>query len=121
MQKVTQHHYIVQISKANMPNSCWGGYHYHNIAVLRIDSNRDTVSSISERARGCQRIVEYWGRLHSKGKDTAFSRALEEAKTVARMHNTISALLRALPFESPETRLNVLHETLEMEPAKCPA
>ena len=71
-------HYIVQTASAKMPNSCWG--RYGKVAVLEVDAGLQSVAMISERARGCRRIVALWDRLHIGSTDrSAFWAAHAEA------------------------------------------
>lgn len=73
--------FIVMESAARMPSSCWGTY--RNVAVVELDEgNFKTPKMISERAKGLKRIVQFWGRLSARGKNTAYSRAMEEAKSL---------------------------------------
>jgi len=82
--------YIVQCSTANMPNSCWG--RYSNVALLEVDADRDSVSMISERARGLHCIVEYRGKLHEgKTERCAAGRARTELAAVASALNEAKA------------------------------
>ncbi len=65
-----------------MPNSCWG--RYGRVGVLEVDATLDRVSMISERARGCIRVVETWDRrFHGITPKCAFSRAVAEARELA--------------------------------------
>lgn len=81
--------YVIKISKAKMPGSCWGTY--YRIAVIETDG-RDHVSMISDRAKGVRRIVSLWGPVNRgrcshlglaprNGHLCAFERALAAAKT----------------------------------------
>ncbi len=75
-------HYIVQDATAKMPASCWGKY--RRIAVLEVDADLEHVSMISDRAKGCHRIIEVWDRLHVGTTDRcAFARAMREAEKLA--------------------------------------
>jgi hypothetical protein len=77
--------YIVQTSAARMPSSCWG--QYRNVAVLKVENWVEEASMISERAKGVLEIVAYWGKLHSRGKNTAFAKALKEAQELCEKLN----------------------------------
>lgn len=74
-------HFIVQCARASMPASCYGVY--RRVAVLEVDEGWSWVSMISERARGCRRVVRTWERLHASGVDTAYSRAMAKAEALA--------------------------------------
>jgi hypothetical protein len=71
-------HYIVQSASAAMPLSCKG--RYRRVGVLRVEAELDHVSMISTRARGCHEVVRTWERLHADGVNTAYGRALIEAR-----------------------------------------
>ena len=76
---MTDRHYIIQCASAQMPSSCWGTY--RRIAVLEVEPGLDKVSMISERARGCIRVVRTWEKLHcGKTERDAYSRARREAE-----------------------------------------
>lgn len=76
---MTERHYIIQCASAQMPSTCWG--RYRRIAVLEVEPGIDRVSMISERARGCIRVVRTWERLHcGKTERDAYSRAWREAE-----------------------------------------
>lgn len=80
--KKNKTHYIVQDAAEKMPASCWGKY--RRIAVLEVDADREHVSMISPRARGCHSIVATWEKLHVGTTDRcAYSRALVEATDLA--------------------------------------
>ena len=74
-------HYIIQTACAKMPRSVKS--HYRRVAVLEVEDGVGFVSMISERARGCIRIVETWERLHAVGKNTAYARGCAEARDLA--------------------------------------
>lgn len=76
-------HYIVQTAAACMPASCWG--HYGKVAVLEVDAGVERVAMISERARGCHRVVEVWDRQHMGEPNgrSAFYLALAAARELA--------------------------------------
>jgi hypothetical protein len=82
--------YVVKVSAANMPNSCWGSY--ARVAVLEIDRTKLPVGGpkmISERARGVIRVVCVWDRLNvGKTDRCAFRRAMRQAEWVAKMNNS---------------------------------
>jgi hypothetical protein len=73
--------YIIKVSAAKMPQSCWG--RYARIAVLEVEPGVDAASMISERARGVRRIVRTWERLNVGSTDRcAFARAEREAEAL---------------------------------------
>lgn len=74
-------HYIVQDAAAKMPSTCKGVY--RRVGLLLVDPGVNHVAMISEHARGCRVVVRTWERLHAKGKNTAYSRALAEAQAMA--------------------------------------
>lgn len=75
-------HFIVKTSSAKMPRSCWG--RYAHVAVIEVESGVDSVSMISERARGVVRIVERWDSVHvGKTSKCAYQVALAEAEALA--------------------------------------
>ncbi len=81
MQRAT--HYIVQHASAHMPNFI-GRSNYRRVAVLEVDVDREGVSMISERARGCHLIGETWERLYDGKTDRcAFAVALAAAEELA--------------------------------------
>ncbi len=81
-------HYIVQTAAAHMPNSCWGNY--GKVAVLEVDEGVEQVAMISERARGCHRIVSLWDRLNiGKTDRCAFRQAIKEAEEEAAILNDL--------------------------------
>jgi len=78
----THTHYIVQSATACMPSSCWG--RYARLAVLEVDADLTHVSMISDRARGCHRVVRTWERLNvGKTDRCAYGRAEREAEALA--------------------------------------
>lgn len=94
-------HFIVKESAANMPASCWG--RYARLAVIEVQPGVDSVSMISERARGVVRIVRTWEKLHAGSTSRcARDRALDEAEELAarlndterRVVNEVKALAR---------------------------
>ena len=75
--------YIVMHRSTKMPTSVKAPY--RKVAVVEISAEMtQEPSMISERARGVKRIVQVWDRLHAKGRNTAFRRALAEAEELAR-------------------------------------
>ena len=52
--------FMVRVSSAHMPNSCWG--RYENIAVLEVTSPIGTDHHIRETSE-C-RIVHFWGKCN---------------------------------------------------------
>lgn len=98
MSNPTNTHYIVQTAAANMPNSCWGTY--RRVAVLEVDADYDAVSMISERARGCVRVVETWERCNVgttarcaywRAQDAAYGLATELNAAAAQEPATLAA------------------------------
>jgi hypothetical protein len=77
-------YYILKISAAYMPSSCWGTY--ARIGLLELDGSGAAPAMISERARGVKRIVKTWEKLHvcrgqcSPKRRCAFHRAMLEAE-----------------------------------------
>lgn len=75
-------HFIVHVSAAKMPSSCWGKY--RRIGVLEVEAHVAEVSMISSRARGVVRVVETWEKLHvGSTVRSAFYQALMEAENLA--------------------------------------
>lgn len=70
--------YIIRTSAAKMPAKVKAPY--MRIALIEVEPGVESVSMISERARGVRRIVRTWERLHARGKDTAYARAMVEAQ-----------------------------------------
>ena len=78
----TMTHYIVQTALAKMPNSCWGTY--RRVAVLEVDAVCQSVSMISDHARGCRRVVRTWERCNVGTTDRcAYAQALAAAYELA--------------------------------------
>lgn len=73
--------FIVQTATAKMPSTCKG--RYRRVALIEVEVGYTEVSMISPHARGVVRIVDTWERCHAGGIDTAYARALAEAKTMA--------------------------------------
>ena len=71
--------YILLDKAASMPQSCKG--QYRRIAIVELDDSGVVPQMISERARGCKRIVSLWDKL-SVGKTDrcAYKVALAEAQ-----------------------------------------
>ena len=69
--------YIVQTASASMPAKVKAPY--KRVAILEVEDGVTGVSMISERARGVVRIVQTWERLHARGVDTAYARAMADA------------------------------------------
>jgi hypothetical protein len=81
-------HFIVQTSASCMPSSCKG--FYRNVAVLEVDDSLSQVSMISERARGCRRIVWYSGKNNvGTTERCAYRRALRKAEELAAKLNDV--------------------------------
>lgn len=71
-------HFVVHVSSARMPSNCWGKYRH--VAVLEISTHVESVSMISERAKGCKKIVAYWGNLNvGTTERCAYRKALKKA------------------------------------------
>jgi hypothetical protein len=71
--------YIIQTAAAQMPGSCKGWY--KRIGLLCVDEGIDSVSMISERAKGVRYVVETWERLNvGRSEACAYQRALKEAR-----------------------------------------
>jgi hypothetical protein len=81
--------YIVQTASAKMPSSCKG--QYRRVAVIEVEPGITKIAMISSHARGVVRVVETWERLHAKGINTAYNRALAEAATMAALLNAKEA------------------------------
>ena len=73
--------FLVKVSAARMPSSCWGMY--ARVGVLECDPGA-APKMLSARARGVRRVVATWEKLHV-GRTTrcAFQRALAEACAMA--------------------------------------
>lgn len=56
---IVRKNYIIRVSAANMPNSCWG--RYVRTAVLEVDPGINSVPAIDARCRGVVRIVACFG------------------------------------------------------------
>ena len=54
--------YIVRVSSAHMPNSCWG--RYVHVAVLEVDPGVTHSPAIDDRIRGVRRVVWYAPKCH---------------------------------------------------------
>lgn len=73
--------FIIKVSSAKMPSSCWG--RYVHVAVIETDG-RDAVSMISERAAGVVRIVHYSSNCHvGSTPRSASGRAIAHAEALA--------------------------------------
>ncbi len=70
--------YIIRVSSAHMPSKVKAPY--KRIALIEVEPGVTSVSQISERAKGVVRIVRTWERLHARGTDTAYTRAMAEAE-----------------------------------------
>lgn len=57
--------FIVMVSAASMPTTCWGVY--KRVAVVEVDDVNKMPAMISERARGLRRIVQTWERVSWRG------------------------------------------------------
>ena len=80
--------YVVRVSSANMPGSCWGKYAH--VAVMEVAPGT-MPTMISERAKGVVRIVRAWrSRNVGTTERCAFRRALAEANELAaKLNNTL--------------------------------
>jgi hypothetical protein len=83
--------YIVQTAAAKMPNSVRSPY--RRVAVIEVKPGITKVAMISPRARGVVSIVETWERLHARGVNTAYARALLDARSLAARLNAREAPL----------------------------
>jgi hypothetical protein len=73
--------YVVRVSAAKMPGSCWG--RYVRVAVLEVLPGTKP-AMISARASGVVSIVQTWERCHSgRGIRDAASRAKTAARQLA--------------------------------------
>lgn len=87
-------HYIVQTAAAKMPSRCKGTY--RRVAVLEVAQGLGFVSMISERARGCVRVVQTWEKRNvGVTEKSAYRRALKEARTLATALNLRRSIQRA--------------------------
>lgn len=50
--------YVVKVSSAKMPNSCWG--RYVHVAVLEVDADAPRIHAIDIRPHYVRRIVRVW-------------------------------------------------------------
>lgn len=81
--------YIVKTAAACMPTTCWGTY--RRVAVLEVEDRVEDVAMISERARGCVRVVETWERLNvGTTERCAYARALREAEALCDRLNCVA-------------------------------
>lgn len=86
----TNTRFIVQEAAAAMPSSCWG--QYKRVAVLEIEADwpEDTVSMISERARGVVRVVRTWEKLRvGTTERSCYIQARREAGALAAYLNAV--------------------------------
>jgi hypothetical protein len=88
--------YVIKESAAQMPSSNKFG-RYGKIAVMEMECDESgqprKPAMISERAKGCVRVVEIWDRLsmgtkRPYGPKSAYARAMAEARA---MIETLSA------------------------------
>ncbi len=77
--------FIVMTASAKMPGSVKAPY--KRVAVVEVEAGA-APKMISERARGVVRIVQTWERLHARGVNTAYARALVVARDLARDLNS---------------------------------
>jgi len=83
-------HYIVQTSSANVTSRrhSMSFGEYRNVAILHVDSDRESVSMISEHARGCRKVKYHWGKCYvGKTDRCAYQRALAEAEEICERLN----------------------------------
>jgi hypothetical protein len=77
--------YVVVTAAAKMPSSVRAPY--RRVAVVELNqhytSHNLRPAMISHRARGVVRVVRTWERLHARGSNTAYARALKEAEALA--------------------------------------
>jgi hypothetical protein len=76
--------FIVMTASAKMPSSVRAPY--MKVAVVEVEKGV-IPKMISERAKGVVRIVSLQDRLHARGVDTAYTRALAEAQNEADRYN----------------------------------
>lgn len=77
--------FVVKVSAACMPSSCWG--RYVRVAVLEVEAGARP-RMISERARGVVRIVRVWSPCHvGKTRRSASAVAIREAEELAQELN----------------------------------
>ena len=50
--------YVIKVSSAKMPSSCWGKYQH--VAVMEMEDDAPYPKMISKRAKGCVRVVKLW-------------------------------------------------------------
>lgn len=79
--------YIVMVSRANMPTSCWGAFRYYRIAVVQTNGINKP-KQINSRHKSVISIVKTWEKLY-KGYTlkSAFYKALHEAHELANSLN----------------------------------
>lgn len=74
--------YVVKVSSAKMPNSCWG--RYVHVAVLEVDADAPRIHAIDDRPHYVRRIVRAWrNRCVGKTPRCASERAEREAYELA--------------------------------------
>lgn len=85
----TKTHYIVQTASTR----CAAKFGiYRKVAVLEVEEGLEQVSMISERARGCVRVVDMWDRLNvGKTSACAYRVALAEARAMVAELNGVQA------------------------------
>lgn len=84
--------FVVRVSRARMPSSCWGTY--YRVAVLDMTPDAPEPKMISERARGCVRIVRTWEKCRDGSTPKcAVNRAIRGANLLAAElnHSTVTA------------------------------
>jgi len=79
--------YVVKVSAARMPASCWG--RYVRVGVMEMAASAPAPAMLSARAKGCRRVVETWERLHV-GRTSRASDAI----AIAEAHALAAALRR---------------------------
>jgi hypothetical protein len=74
--------YIVMHRSTHMPSKVKAPY--RRVGVVEVEAGFEgEPTMLSKRARGVVRIVTTWERLHARGKDTAFTRAMADAQALA--------------------------------------
>lgn len=86
MNTIDRSRFIVRVSSAKMPSSCWG--QYEHVAVMEVDWSVKQVCAIDERLRCVRRIVRRWDRRHvGKTERSAASVAYRQACELAKRLN----------------------------------
>lgn len=69
-----------------MPSKCRG--QYDRVAVMLMEEGAPAPTMISDRARGCLKIVRVWEKCYSGGERSASQRAQRDAKALADQINS---------------------------------